>query len=244
MDRFRALVQDLQTRSDLESLFGGLKKHGPLIQDRVDEFLRDTQGVDPRGIFESYAQDGVWTLDSLSRFLASSKNAKLPTTDMTRPITEYFISSSHNTYLVGEQWRGESTVEGYIRVLLANCRCVESEFQPQSSFQHLCLRSVDVHDGDDEPVAHHRVTLTSSVSVRTICKAIKKYAFINSPYPIIISAETRCSPEQGTILATIMKEEFGSALITEAADERPTLPSPEELKHKILFKVSLNPSRC
>lgn len=40
------------------------------------------------------------------------------------------------------------------------------------------------------------------------------------------------------MLAAIMKEEIGSALITEAADERPTLPSPEELKYKILFKVS------
>ena len=47
--------------------------------------------------------------------------------DMTHPLTDYFVSSSHNTYLVGQQWRGESTVEGYIRVLLAGCRCVESE---------------------------------------------------------------------------------------------------------------------
>lgn len=41
------------------------------------------------------------------------------------------------------------------------------------------------------------------------------------------------------MLAAIMKEEFGSALITEGGDARPTLPSPEELKYKILFKVSL-----
>ena len=95
-----------------------------------------------------------------------------------------------------------------------------------------------MHDGDDEPVAYHRVTLTSSVSVRTICKAIKKYAFINSHYPVIISAETRCSPEQGTMLAVILREEFGSALVTEATNAGPTLPSPDELKYKILFKVS------
>jgi phosphatidylinositol phospholipase C delta len=66
-------------------------------------------------------------LDSLTEFLLSPQNVQVKAHDMTRPLPEYFISSSHNTYLVGEQWRGESTVEGYIRVLLAKCRCVESE---------------------------------------------------------------------------------------------------------------------
>ena len=51
---------------------------------------------------------------------------------MSYPLQSYYISSSHNTYLVEEQWRGESTVEGYIRVLLAKCRCVESEFAVSS----------------------------------------------------------------------------------------------------------------
>lgn len=40
------------------------------------------------------------------------------------------------------------------------------------------------------------------------------------------------------MMAAIMKEEFGAALISEAVESRPTLPSPEELKYKILFKVS------
>jgi phosphatidylinositol phospholipase C delta len=102
----------------------------------------------------------------------------------------------------------------------------------------MMLMLVDVHDGDDEPVAYHRVTLTSSVSVRAICKAIKKYAFISSPYPVIISAETRCSPEQQDMLAAIMREEFGSALVSARLDERSSLPSPEDLKYRILFKVS------
>jgi len=40
------------------------------------------------------------------------------------------------------------------------------------------------------------------------------------------------------MLAAILREEFGSALVTEKLDDRVSLPSPEELKYRILFKVS------
>jgi phosphatidylinositol phospholipase C delta len=71
------------------------------------------------------------TLDAFSNFLLSPDNApfsELTTEiwqDMTQPISSYYISSSHNTYLVGHQLVGVSTVEGYIRALLHSCRSVE-----------------------------------------------------------------------------------------------------------------------
>lgn len=49
--------------------------------------------------------------------------------DMTAPMCHYFISSSHNTYLLEDQLRGPSSVEGYARALQSGCRCIKSNFK-------------------------------------------------------------------------------------------------------------------
>lgn len=75
----------------------------------------------------------ILSLKRFASFLLSADNAVFAdqhgkiVQDMTRPLPEYFISSSHNTYLVGNQLVGESTIEGYIRALLHGCRSVESQ---------------------------------------------------------------------------------------------------------------------
>lgn len=54
--------------------------------------------------------------------------------DLSYPLSNYFISSSHNTYLSGNQLYGSASGEAYQNVLMRGCRCLE----------------IDVWDGDDE----------------------------------------------------------------------------------------------
>ncbi|KAL2776772.1 1-phosphatidylinositol 4,5-bisphosphate phosphodiesterase zeta-1 isoform 2 [Daubentonia madagascariensis] len=142
--------------------------------------------------------------------------------DMTHPLNDYFISSSHNTYLISDQLVGPSDIWGYVSALVKGCRCLE----------------IDCWDGaQNEPVVYHGYTLTSKLLFKTVIQAIHKYAFMTSDYPVVLSLENHCSPSQQEVMADNLQTTFGESLLADTLDDFPDkLPSPEALKFKVLVK--------
>ncbi|RXM28904.1 1-phosphatidylinositol 4,5-bisphosphate phosphodiesterase beta-4 [Acipenser ruthenus] len=148
--------------------------------------------------------------------------------EMDHPLAHYFISSSHNTYLTGRQFGGKSSVEIYRQILLAGCRCVE----------------LDIWDGkgeDQEPIITHGKAMCTDILFKDVIQAIKETAFTTSEYPVILSFENHCSKPQQFKMAKYCEEIFGDLLLKQPLDSHPLepgqpLPSPNDLKRKILIK--------
>ncbi|KRX08587.1 PLC-like phosphodiesterase, TIM beta/alpha-barrel domain [Pseudocohnilembus persalinus] len=142
--------------------------------------------------------------------------------NMERPLTDYYICSSHNTYLTSNQLTGSSDASMYKNVLLRGCRCVE----------------LDTWDGAVEPVVTHGHTLTSKISLRECLKVLNRYAFEFSPYPLILSFENHCSKKQTHQIAQMCEEIFGDQIykLPLNYDKMDFFRSPLNLKYKIIIK--------
>ena len=100
--------------------------------------------------------NGVWD----PRRLAASDAAGY----MDQPLSWYWVSSSHNTYLTGDQLASVSSAEQYESVLQRGCRCIEIDCWDGAP-------GVPAGNPGDEPIVTHGHTMCTKILFRDVIRS-------------------------------------------------------------------------
>ncbi|XP_019629361.1 PREDICTED: 1-phosphatidylinositol 4,5-bisphosphate phosphodiesterase gamma-1-like isoform X4 [Branchiostoma belcheri] len=246
-EQFKPLYYNLIHRREIEDKVSGcVSDSGTVTMAAFQKFVSEEQRAASEGTalnpfqLEEYvkrylddplrqAVEPYFTAQEFLEYLFSRENSifneakeKEVHMNMDLPFSNYWIASSHNTYLTGDQFSSDSSVESYVQVLRKGCRCVE----------------LDCWDGPDGiPVIYHGHTLTSKIKFLDVIRAVRDHAFDVSEYAVILSIENHCNIAQQRTMATLLKETFGEMLLTQPVDlNAMELPSPNQLKRKIIIK--------
>ncbi|PKU40499.1 1-phosphatidylinositol -bisphosphate phosphodiesterase beta-4 isoform x1 [Limosa lapponica baueri] len=110
-------------------------------------------------------------------------------------------------------------------------------------FKKMCVE-LDCWDGkgeDQEPIITHGKAMCTDILFKDVIQAIKETAFVTSEYPVILSFENHCSKYQQYKMSKYCEDLFGDLLLKQPLETHPldpgkALPSPNDLKRKILIK--------
>jgi phosphatidylinositol phospholipase C delta len=200
----------------------------------AEALLKYLQNMDLDGIDDGDYDDQIPMLhkSQFEEFLISEINdaydpvAQKSAGRLDMPISYYWINTSHNTYLTGDQLQSRSSVEAYVRALNRGCKCLE----------------LDCWDGESKtstiPVVFHGHTITSKIKFRSICEVVQCYIETHpNTYPIILSLENHCSHNFQRVMASDMRQIFGSRLFVPTVKQTTEqLPSPEALRGMVVIK--------
>ncbi|XP_071719543.1 phosphoinositide phospholipase C 2-like [Rutidosis leptorrhynchoides] len=225
MRQFRGKKDELP--QDIKQVLQNYSNNGIMNVNNLRNFLIQVQGqpdADANSIFENAKPHNQQKGLHLLQFLFSDLNHPLSAVvdDMESPISHYYMYTSHNTYLAGNQFTSESSVKPIIRALQKGVRGIELDLWPNST-------NTDIN------VCHGR-TLTSSVKLRKCLKVIKDYAFHASEYPVVITFEDHLNKKLRDEVARMVKRIFGDMLY-QTTNDFTELLSPANLKKMILIST-------
>ncbi|KAH7731721.1 hypothetical protein AAVH_00619 [Aphelenchoides avenae] len=244
--QFIEIYKDVATRPEVYFLMVRYANKDYLSCQDLQIFLETEQGLVGvteemcRGIIRDYEpspeakENRFMTVDGFTSFLLSESGSifdpaqKSVSHGMDFRFSDYFIAASYNTYLVEDQLKGPSSVDGYISALKRSCRFIELDvWEP-------------MENDPQEPMVYHGGTLTSKLALSAALTTINELSFEHSSYPLLIRLEVHLSLEWQDALYKALVEHFGEKLYRPAEDpvdwSKPdNTPTPMNFMNKIIL---------
>ncbi|CBI22792.3 hypothetical protein VitviT2T_011723 [Vitis vinifera] len=226
--------------ADIKDIFDRYSDHGTMTLDHLLRFLIEVQGEkaatkdDAEAIVNALialqhpdiSQSKALDLQAFFWYLFGDVNPPLSPSgshDMNAPLPHYFIYTSHNSYLTGNQLSSDSSDAPIIEALQRGVRVIELDLWPNST--------------EDDVDVLHGMTLTNPVKLIQCLRSIKEYAFVVSDYPVVITLEDHLKPDLQAKVAQMLTQTFGDMLFVPESECIAEFASPEALKRRILIST-------